>query len=470
MRILGSAIALLLFASLFVSAQSTSQSEESANADEVRHLKDQLRQQQQQIDHLSMIVEQLLRKQQTGESAAPAQQPTQQAQAATQAATTYSASEKQVAKLQSISDRFRLGGDVRLRYEPVWQASTQTRNRGLVRVRLGVEGKISEDFVGGAYLATGTLDNPTSTNQTLTGNFTRFGVGIDRGWITYKPKAASWMELTGGKFAFTWNRSSLTFDPDLNPEGFSEKFTLNPKSRFLKQVSVTGLQLLFNEVAGIATTSGADSFAVGGQVSGNFTFGDRVSTTISGLALNWRNTDEIAQAIAGTTRTLNGNRNTNATVGTGANLRFASKFLYADILSNTTVNTGMNALPLRVLLDWVVNPRAASGENMGYFAEAALGRSQERNDIQFGYSFARVEQDAVIAAFNESEFRAPTNVLQHRVFASWLPQRNTTVLATYWLGRTLNSNLSNAAVPANWPNGEQDPLFNKVQLDLIYKF
>jgi hypothetical protein len=278
------------------------------------------------------------------------------------------------------------------------------------------------------------------------------------------------MELTGGKFAFTWNRSSLTFDPDLNPEGFSEKFAWKTKNKTLKELSVTGMQLLFNEVAGSATASGADSFAVGGQVSGSFAFGDRVRTTLSGLALNWRNTDEIARVMTGANRTLSGNLNTNATVGTGSSLGYASKFLYTDILSNTTVQTGVDALPLRVQLDWVVNPRAATGENMGYYAEASLGRNQERNDMQFGYSFARVEQDAVIAAFNESEFRAPTNILQHRVFWSWLPQRNTTALVTYWLGRTLNSTLQNAAVPAGLPAGQRDPLYNKVQLDLIYKF
>lgn len=338
-------------------------------------------------------------------------------------------------------------------------------------MRLGVEGKLGEDVSGGLFLATGSLgDNPTGTNQTLSEFFTRRAVGLDRGWVTYNPTQAKWIELTGGKFAFTWNRTSLTFDSDLNPEGFSQKFTFKPKKGALKALSVTGLQLLFNEVAapGGGSFAANDSFAVGGQVSGSFDLGNRVSTTVSGLALNWQNADPIATAMA--TRVLRSNLLTNATVGTGANTRFLSQFLYVDVIADNTIRTGSDRWPVRFLFEYLNNPRARTDENQAVFLETSLGRLQKHKDYQFGYSFARVEQDAVLAAFNESEFRAPTNILQHRAFFQWMVQKNTTAIFTGWLGHTLDRNLQNAAVPPTLPGQSQDPYVKKLQMDVIYKF
>ena len=56
----------------------------------------------------------------------------------------------------------------------------------------------------GIFLASGTLGDPTTTNETLTGFFDRKTIGLDRGYITYNPVAHKWLSLTGGKFAFPW--------------------------------------------------------------------------------------------------------------------------------------------------------------------------------------------------------------------------------------------------------------------------
>jgi hypothetical protein len=32
-----------------------------------------------------------------------------------------------------------------------------------------------------------------------------------------------------GEFAYPWQRTSVTFDPDINPEGFNEKILLRPE-------------------------------------------------------------------------------------------------------------------------------------------------------------------------------------------------------------------------------------------------
>lgn len=378
---------------------------------------------------------------------------------------------KQVSQREAAAERFRFGGDVRVRFEPTLQEDTPDRYRARLRVRFGAEGKLNEEFGGGFYLATGTVnDDPVSTNATLTQFFSRKTIGLDRGWITYKPKRAEWLELTGGKFSYTWLRSSLTLDPDLNPEGFSEKLTYSGHGKMLKSLSVTGMQLFFNEVAGsnVPVTAGNDSYAAGGQVAGTFAWTPRITTTVAGTALNWLNADSIAQAVVA--KTLAGNRNTNATTIKGGVTSFASKFLYVDLIADTTIKTKWERWPVRILADYVDNARAASNQGQGYWLEASLGRTQVRHDVQIGYSLGHIEQDAIIAAFGESEMRAPTNVVQHRVYWQWLPQKNTTALVTGWFGRTLDRRLGNAALPPGLPATEMDPTQKKIQLDLIYRF
>jgi hypothetical protein len=159
-------------------------------------------------------------------------------------------------------------------------------------VRFGVDGKLNEDFVGGFALATGSLGDPTTTNETFTNFFDRKTLGLDRGYITYNPVAHRWLSLTGGKFAYAWNRTQVTGDPDINPEGFNEKFSWDLNIPVVKNLAVDFMQLLFNE-----SSTGTDSYALGGQVSGRLQLG-RLTTTPSFLAIKWNNPDSILQASA----------------------------------------------------------------------------------------------------------------------------------------------------------------------------
>jgi len=103
-------------------------------------------------------------------------------------------------------------------------------------------------------------------------------------------------------------------------------------------------------------------------------------------------------------------------------------------------------------------------------ADVSFGQQKLKHDIQLGYSFFRIEQDAVISQFNESDLRTATNVLQHRFYANWLVQPNVTAGFSWWIGRTLNRNLQNASLAPGLPAGRQDPWLNRLQFDLIYRF
>src|SRR5262249_16150689 len=135
--------------------------------------------------------------------------------------------QKKVSALASAFGKFRFTGDVRVRGETFSQEGTQDRNRARIRVRLGLEGQLNQDFVGGLALATGSMGDPTTTNETLTNAFDRKTIALDKGYITYNPTAHSWFSATGGKFAYLWQRTPVTGDSDLNPEGFDQKLSFD---------------------------------------------------------------------------------------------------------------------------------------------------------------------------------------------------------------------------------------------------
>jgi hypothetical protein len=418
---------------------------------------------------------------------------------------------KKISALQDFAGRFRFNGDIRVRGEDIFQdcAACITRNRARLRVRFGVDGRLNDNFVVGFSLATGSLGDPTSANETLSNFFERKTIGLDRGYITFNPVAARWLSITGGKFAYTWARTSLTLDPDINPEGFNQKFSWDLNTPHLKNFTVQAMQLLYNEVA-----KGDDSFALGGNVSATVQLGPLTSTP-SFTLIDWGFPDAILNASAFATQaTTSGappiqvpgegpgcatgsglpsvppcaiasNGMTNATfVDAKGQRHFLSGFEYADLILNNQLKTGVSRFPLNLLLEYETNLKVAdhpldskgnvitsiSPQGRAYLGEISLGQIKNKNDLQFGYGFWRSGQDSILATFSESEQRAATNIIEHRVFASWRMRSNVVAQFNAWIGRTLNSNLQHAVLAPGVTPGGKDPFLARYQFDLIYTF
>jgi hypothetical protein len=410
--------------------------------------------------------------------------------------------QKRVVAAEGLLGRFRLSGDVRVRGEGFIQSyagctACLDRFRPRIRARFGFEGKLNEDFIGGIYMATGTVSNgnptftdPISTNETLTSFFERKAIGLDRAYVTYQPQNMKWLQMTGGKFAANWQKTALTFDNDLNPEGFTMKLTKSFSHPILKNVTMQPVLLFFNEVG-----AGPDSNAVGAQFLTRWQLGKYIVATPSYMLLNWNGSDAIAQAanpvtlpqpntpatglplptpVAQNPRVINANNLTNATlvIGTGASQRrsFVSDFMYSDLVLNLAIKTPWARFPMNVIAEYEDNLRVRTTQGTMYMLETSWGQTRNKNDFQFGYSFARIEQDALISQFVESDYRAPTNVVQHRTFLNWALNPATTMSYTLFVGRALDRNLQNAVLAPSLPSGMKDPWLKRMQLDLVYKF
>jgi len=359
------------------------------------------------------------------------------------------------AKVKGLGN-FSFGGDLRLRYEPFRGGTSPDRNRGRFRARFDVKNKFSDEWSAGLRISTGDLEDPISTNQSFTSFFLRKNFSIDQAFVVYTPNWFKPLALTGGKFAYTWKRTELTFDSDLNPEGISPVLSFDLKETPLKNIKVIALALPFRE-----SGSGKDSYTMGGGLQTNWDLGPRTKLEATATYTDWFNTDAIRTAVVGALL-FGGNSNTNAASATA----FASRFGLLDLIAELKFDTGHKRWPLSLLFDYVTNTRACANvdvagvacnpnDRQGYWAEIAFGQTKERHDIQVGYTLIHIEQEAVLSAFNFSDLRQSTDVVNHRFSFAYQAYKNIQLGYILLVGRQL---------------GIVEPWLKRSQIDLIYKF
>ena len=130
--------------------------------------------------------------------------------------------------------RFKLSGDIRLRYEGdffsannyipyspatglILYNSTVDRNRFLMRARLGVTVKISEDIEAMVRLATGNLDNPVTNNQTMGNYEKKYSTIMDLAYLKWTPTKE--LSLWGGRIPNPFFCTDLVWSPNLTFDG-----------------------------------------------------------------------------------------------------------------------------------------------------------------------------------------------------------------------------------------------------------
>jgi hypothetical protein len=367
---------------------------------------------------------------------------------------------------------FSFSGDIRARVEPFYQEGAVTRTRERFRLRFNITGKVSDEFSGGFTLATGSLDDPVSTNQTLTGFLNRKNIGVDKAYITYQPKYAKFLKMDIGKFAYPWYRTPMTFDNDVNPEGLAETFSFDVHSSVLKNITFVGFQLPINEV-----TAKADSYVMGGQIQAQFQLSSKVRLGLYGAGIDILRADPIAVALGlGTLKPSLPNSNSLRRNSSGVVVGFANKYAYLDAIMKLDFDTG-SRFPTTLLFNFVNNVRG-SRERSGYWTELMFGKTKAANDIQFGYLFTRIEKEAVIGAWNESDMRSSTNVLNHRFNFAYAIRSNVTAQVSAWIGKLANP-LDNTDLVVTRDfikctgadrSACRDNYLKRFQFDLIYKF
>lgn len=391
--------------------------------------------------------------------------------------------QKRVDELYKKFGAIRFSGDIRFRAETFRNqgfdslAEAPARNRLRMRVRLALDGALNKHFDWGIKLATGIFTDPISANQTFTDFFERKPFALERAFVRYDSKASDsksdgvGVQLVAGKFEPTFRRTQMVWDDDLNVEGASEALYYKSSSS-LKQIRLVAFQLPFNELS-----AAKDGVLYGGQLQTDWQMAPTISANVNVAYYDWNRADQIALGLGALATQVNGGifngsgltGNQNGALGTtnrlirnasGNVIGFLAGFNLFDVLGNLTWQAGRR-MPVTFVFDYVRNlTDRIDDEKNGYWAGVQVGQTREVRDWMLGYTFTRIEQDAVLVPFNFSDILASNSRAHMPTFAYQVANGVT----LQWTG--LFSQRANKIVPLSPFNR----FLNRMQFDVLYKF
>lgn len=403
-----------------------------------------------------------------------------------------------------------------------------SRQRFRLRARLAARAQLSPQFEMGFRLATGSYPDVNSSNQTLTDFFSHKNFALEQAYVTYKPARLPGFQVQAGKFEVPWLRTELTIDNDINPEGMNESYTRNFKDSAVKSLTFVAWQLPFLERASAfvlgpdgrvnleqSRRNGRDLALFGAQLRTRIEPTSHTALTLSAADLFFSGTQFITPAqflgpnvqfpvtvqIPATNNTpaqtvttqvsiprelfVSGNANLGVSTATNNAInrdgRLASGFNLVDLIARLDL-THSKRWPTMLLFNYVVNTQAhdflaaASGntsrlvendEDSGFWAELQVGKTQQRGDWLFNYTFMQLEKDAVLSPFNFSDVAQQTDSRMHRFIVAYAADPRVTLSLTGIVTQRLHGLLG---VFGSTPPGSLNRATTRLQLDTIFRF
>lgn len=402
------------------------------------------------------------------------------------------------------------------------------RHRMRLRARLQMRGNVSDELEWGLRFATGSFADNISTNQTLTDFFNRKPFGLDQAFITYKPKGIAGLRLQGGRFEPPWTFTEMTIDNDLMVDGFNESYTRTSKKSPLRELTFVAWQLpmLERNSAFVRNSNGTvnidesrrggrDLALYGGQVRARFEPSAKVALNLSVSDLFYSGTQFISPVqvfgsqlllpltftipasgatpaqtittqvaisrdllVAGNAGLGLTNASNNATNRDG---RLASGYNLVDLLARLELKHSKR-WPVALLMNFVANTQAhdvvtagpgganlilPNHENHGFWGEVQVGQSKARGDLQLGYTFLRIEKDAVLTPFNFSDVTQQSDMRGHRFQFSYTADPRVTLGVIGIVTERLNGLLGPFV---STPPGSLNRSTFRLQFDTVVKF
>jgi putative porin len=359
-------------------------------------------------------------------------------------------------------------GDIRYRHEGFYNQphadgqDVTARNRERIRARVGLKYTYSDELSATIRLASGNPDDPISTNETLTGDFTRKHINLDWAYLTFTPGKSFGVRpgvfsVNAGKFPNPVFRvGEMLFDDDLSPEGLSETVAVLDKPIGpLDQLKLYMNEWVFNEVS-----NAQDGWMFGGQVNPQGHIGN-VQLEAGVGQYWWLNSDQIAQAL-NTNKALTNTNLTDSTTSGGKTTitAFKSAFNETNVTLAATIPNVVAEKPLRAFTDYVYNWEAATDDAQGVQAGLKLGQTKVQGDWAVTGFYEYLGQEAALSEFTYSDFGLGGTNQQGPVLAFDYQLLNPLTI-------TLKNHFTNFI---NRPAGMTNPTLFRLQLDALVKF
>jgi len=363
-------------------------------------------------------------------------------------------------------NRIQVSGDLRLRYEGIhrWENAKgedqPNRDRLRLRARLFFDGTISDELSAHFMLCSDDdqYRDPTTTNQTFTDDFNNKGIYIHRAYGMYRPKVLDGLELVMGKFANTFVHTDIMWDPDVNPEGFYEKYSFKGFKNIVPFVHLG--QMYVNEVKSQTDDAWLFIEQVGVQVKTapvDFTF-----------ALSWYDWSNLQN-----TRYLNsaqfksggGNTFILANAKPYTVYGYAYDYNLSEAIFIATLK--IFPIPIKFTFDYIHNTddNVPNGQDTAYYLGFDLNKLKAKHDWLLGYKYAKIEKDAVLGSMADMDFYG-ANRKGHKIYFYYKPVDRLRIGGAYFVTKPVQ----------DWTTAERNSIYkdfgreNRIMLDTIFEF
>jgi hypothetical protein len=433
---------------------------DAATDADVQRLEQKLEQALQRIDQLEKKLATVEQPAQaaSGATAAPAAAPVAsapQAAAPQAGAATADQVAANTAKLDKMSwaERIRIEGDFRYRYQNDDTADPvhDSRNRNRIRARPVIIAMLDPELEVGFGVATGSNNDPISSNQTLGDASADKDVTVDLAYFNWT--GVEQTAIRGGRFKNTFQTvggSQLQWDSDWRPEGGDIAWT---NGTFFAQADGVFLESdssVENSEFGYILQTGAM-----GQVGPVALLGGVGYTDLGTKGKECYYT--TSSAVPTAQNLCYGNQ----AVGESPDQTYLYDFQVYDVFAQATVNVA--GLPLAFFGDYI-NNSAADDYEQGYLVGAQLGSLKAKGDWLLGYSYEDLESNATLGILTNSDFGGGgTNNAGSMITAGYAVSDKVNFQVTYQLADRNSDHIDTIN------NGDEIGV-DTLQLDLNFKY
>jgi hypothetical protein len=296
--------------------------------------------------------------------------------------------------------------------------TTEDRTRLRVRARLGLTGTADDNWAGGVRLTTGSLTDPLSSNQTEGTYGNRFTAAFDRAYIRYR--YLDQFNAVAGRFGNPWFGTDVMWANDLSFDGLAVQWTptVGPIKAFLTAAAmpIQEVELSQHDKWLYGLQGGGDWANTGGTLRAKVGLGYYHYAALAGVA---NAAGSSLNDFTAPTFAQKGNTYFNISSDSARPLlALASDYhvvnltglLDLDLVQGKHLvltgdfarNIGFKASEVSARVGTTVDAKTNA-----YLMRVAFGDAEvaHRGEWQTYFVYKRVERDAVLDAFTDSDMR-----------------------------------------------------------------
>lgn len=391
--------------------------------------------------------------------------------------------------LPSWLDRISFYGDMRLRFEdntfsdsnaPAFihninldrqsdiKNTTEDRDRLRLRARLGADIKVNDWLAGGLRITTGQLTSPVSPNQTEEITEGKYTIGLDRAFLKASP--TSWLSVQGGRFANPFFSTDVLFDSDLAFDGAAATFS--PKFNDAWSSFTTVGAFPIDEIESTDQNKAKDKWIYSLQTGIKWQSANKSSIRLAAAYHDYKNVEGQSNTISNPTafdatvpafrQKGNSTFDINHLLASAEKFGLASKFEQINLTGQVDLLT-FDPVHVTITGDYVKNigfdadeifKRTGTQfkeENEAYQMRLDVGSNSfngpswmevKPNDWQVSLGYKRIEADAVMDGFTDSDFH-----LGGTDAKGWLLSGNYAIDKNAWLSARYYSSEAITGLP-----------------------